>query len=154
MTTEIIVWAVLLVAFLVLEGLTAQLTSIWFAAGALVALAVTFLGAEPWLEILCFIAVTALTLIFTRPLVRKRLQPTKTPTNADRNIGRIAVVTEQIDNLLGGGSVKVSGVLWTARSVTGETIAQGETVKIVRIDGVKLLVEPVPASEIGKQLEG
>ena len=151
---EIYVWAGLLVAFLAIEALTVQLTSIWFAAGALAALIVAFFDGKIWLQVVFFIIVTALILIFTRPLVKKKLAPKKSPTNADKNIGRVAVVTEAIDNLMGVGSAKISGVEWTARSVTGEKIAEGETVRVIRIDGVKLMVEPVPVSEIGKQEGG
>ena len=65
------------------------------------------------------------------------------PTNADRNIGRTATVTERIDNLAGTGAVKVDALTWTARSVRDEqTIEVGALVTIREIRGVKLLVEP------------
>ena len=49
---------------------------------------------------------------------------------------------EGIDNLAGTGAVQVFGQTWTARSAGGETIPAGSKVTILRIEGVKLLVQP------------
>ena len=79
-----------------------------------------------------------------RPLARKYVLPTVVPTNADRVIGRQAVVTEAIDNLNGKGTVVVFGVAWTARSEDGHPIPEGTAVVVKRIEGVKLFVTAKP----------
>ena len=137
-----VVWLVLLVFFAVVEALTVGLVSVWFAAGALVALLATFFTTNIWLQIALFLLVSILTMAILRPLARKYVLPTVVPTNADRVIGRQAVVTEAIDNLNGKGTVVVFGVAWTARSEDGTPIPEGATVTIKRIDGVKLFVAP------------
>lgn len=137
-----VVWLALLVVFAVVEAVTVGLVSVWFAAGALVALLATFFTGNIWLQIFLFLAVSLLTMAVLRPLARKYVLPTVVPTNADRVIGREAVVTEAIDNLNGKGAVIVFGVAWTARSESGEPIPGGTTVVVKRIDGVKLFVEP------------
>ena len=51
-------WMLLTAAFLVIEALTAGLTTIWFAGGSVVALILTFLGAPLWLQAAAFAAIS------------------------------------------------------------------------------------------------
>ena len=134
------VWAILIVVFLIVEGATAGIASIWFALGALVALISVFLGAPVWLQITLFIVVSAVTLFFTRPLARKYVNKRTQPTNADRVIGMTATVTEPVDNIAGKGYVSVGGRLWPARSETGEPIEKDVPDTVKSIDGIKLIV--------------
>lgn len=136
----LIFWAVALVAFVIIEAVTAQLLTIWFAVGALAALVSEMLGAQVWLQWVIFVAVSAVVLAATRPLVKKFAKPKIQPTNADRYIGQTAVVTEEIDNVAGKGTVKVGGSLWSARAESGENIKENEKVTVIKIDGVKLIV--------------
>ena len=138
-----VIWLVLLILFAVAEGISVGLVSIWFAAGALVALLSTFFTANIWIQIALFLLVSLITMVIVRPLARKYVFPTVVPTNADRVIGHEAVVTEDIDNLSGKGVALVYGVAWTARSETGDPIPKGTIVLVKRIDGVKLFVAPV-----------
>ncbi|PKM74241.1 MAG: NfeD family protein [Firmicutes bacterium HGW-Firmicutes-16] len=137
-----VVWAVLIVLFLIAEGATAGLTSIWFAAGALTALAAAFLDLPVWLQIVLFIVVSVGTLLMTRPLAKKYVNRKIQPTNADRAIGSVATVTERIDNVAGTGAVTLGGRMWTARSTTGEIVEEGTRTEVTAIEGVKLIVEP------------
>ena len=136
----LIFWIALLVVLVVIEAVTAQLVTIWFAAGAAAAIVAELLGAQSWLQWLIFITVSTVTLIVTRPLVRKATKQKIQPTNADRCIGQTAVVTEDIDNIAGKGQVHVNGITWTARSSDGTVFAKDQQVKVERIDGVKLIV--------------
>lgn len=138
-----VVWLALLVVFGLAEAATVGLVSIWFAAGALAALLSTFFTDSVWVQTAVFLVVSAAALAGVRPLARKYLTPRQVATNADRVIGREAVVTEEIDNLRGCGAVSVGGVVWTARSDSGDIIPAGETVQALRIEGVKLFVAPV-----------
>ena len=138
-----VIWLVLLILFAIVEGVSVGLVSIWFAAGALVALLTTFFTANIWIQITLFLLVSLITMVILRPLARKYVFPTVVPTNADRVIGHEAVVTEDIDNLTGKGVAVVFGVAWTARSETGAPIPKGTTVTVRRIEGVKLFVAPV-----------
>lgn len=135
-------WVVALVVFLIVEAVTAGLVSIWFVFGSLVALICAALGAAVWLQIFWFVIVSVATLVLTRPLVKRYVDSRSVATNADRNIGRAAVVTERIDNLAATGAVKLDGVVWTARS-TDDAVAieTGERVTVRAIEGVKLIVE-------------
>lgn len=136
-----VVWAALIVAFCVLEGITAQLVSIWFVIGAIAALIAQLCGASLIIQIVVFIAVSIVALLVTRPIVKKKLNTKTEKTNADRCIGMQGVVTEDIDNLAPSGQVKVDGKVWTARSSAGENIPEGAVVTVEKIDGVKLIVK-------------
>ncbi|MBD9281841.1 MAG: NfeD family protein [Clostridiales bacterium] len=135
-------WVAALVVFLIVEAVTAGLVSIWFVFGSLVALICAALGAAVWLQIFWFVIVSVATLVLTRPLVKRYVDSRSVATNADRSIGRTAVVTERIDNLAAAGAVNLDGVVWTARS-TDDAVAieTGERVTVRAIEGVKLIVE-------------
>ena len=136
-----IIWLALLVGTLILEGITLQLFSVWFSVGALAAIFACLLGASVWLQIVIFVAVTLISLAATRPLVRRLQRKKIEPTNADRYVGRSAVVLEEIDNVKGTGLIKVEGSTWSARSVEESIIIPaGESVQTVSIQGVKMLV--------------
>ncbi len=140
-----IMWLVLLIVFAASEAVTVGLTSIWFAAGALFALIAALLGGPLWVQITLFLAVSLLCLAAVRPLAKKHLNDKVEPTNADRVIGAQAQVTEDIDNVHGKGAVVVRGMTWSARSQDGGPISAGTMVRVLRIEGVKVFVEPIAA---------
>lgn len=139
--TMLLFWIIALVVLIIVEAVTAQMVTIWFAAGAAGAIVAERLGAEVWLQWVVFVAVSAVALIATRPLVKKLTKTKVQPTNADRCIGQTAVVTEEINNVEGKGQVHVNGVTWTARSLDGTVFKKDERVTVEKIDGVKLIVK-------------
>lgn len=143
MESTVILWVGAIILFLVVEAATAGLTCIWFALGSVAALLTAWLRGPIWLQIVWFLVVSVSALLLTRPLAKKFINGRKTPTNADRAIGRIGIVTETIDNIAASGAVKLDGQVWTARSADGEIIAMGERVEALEIRGVKLIVKTV-----------
>ncbi len=143
-----IVWLVLLVLFLIAEAATVTVVSLWFAAGALLALVAASLGAAIWLQVLLFLAVSAACLTALRPLVRKYFKPRLTATNVDAIVGSTGLVTASVDNISAVGQVKLGAMVWTARSTSGAPIPEGTLVKVDRIEGVKAFVSPaeIPAN--------
>ena len=138
-----LIWLGLLILFAVGEAISVGLTSIWFAAGALAALICALANGPLWLQITLFIVVSVLCLLAVRPMAKKYLNGKVQPTNADRIIGVEAQVTEAIDNIRGKGAVTIGGLTWSARSQNGAAIPAGALVKVLRIEGVKVFVEPV-----------
>lgn len=138
---DVLFWIVALIVFLVVEAVSVGLVSVWFAIGSVAALICALLHGPVWLQVIWFVVISAVTLILTRPLVKKFVNAKSVPTNADRNIGRSAVVTERIDNLASTGTVQLDGVAWTARSTDDSVIEAGQLVVVREIRGVKLLVE-------------
>lgn len=141
------VWLGLVILFLIAEGATVSLVSLWFAAGAVVAMFAALLGAGVWLQTGLFLVVSGALLLMLRPIVRRYLVPKITPTNVDSLVGSAGLVTEAIDNVTASGQVKLGAMEWTARSTTGENIPQGTLIRVDRIEGVKVYVTPVNVPE-------
>lgn len=135
------IWLIAIALLLLVEFATSALTTIWFAGGAVIALICAFLGGPVWLQVILFVAGSIVLLFLTRPLAVKFMNKGAVRTNADSLIGKEAVVTEKIDNLLSTGAVQINGQVWTARSVNPEhKIEKDEIVMVRAIEGVKLIV--------------
>ena len=130
-------WFILFIILIVIELATVNLVTIWFAVGSLVALAVSLFSDSIVLQAIAFVITSILVLLITRPLVGKLKGQTPIPTNSDMVIGKKGVVTEHIlpDKY---GEVKVFGNRWTAKC--DEELLVGEKVKVLAIDGVKVIV--------------
>ena len=136
-------WFALLVIFVVAEAATVNMVSAWFAIGSLASLITALLGGKMWLQVVVFLAVSAVMLALLRPIAKKYFTPKLTRTNVDALAGKTCLCVTAIDNLEGVGQVKIGDVEWTARSLTGEPIPAGAEVKIDRVEGVKVYVTPV-----------
>ena len=138
-----IIWLVLMVVFLAAEASTVTLISLWFAAGALAAMAISLLNGAIWLQTAAFLVVSVVLLLALRPLVRRFVTPKLTATNVDSVIGSTGLVCVAVDNIAAVGQVKLGGMVWTARSTDGSAIPEGTMVKVDKIEGVKVFVTPV-----------
>ncbi len=137
------VWLGLLAFFVIVEAATANLLTIWFAAGSLVAFISTFFTDSPIIQVVIFVVVSLIVLILLRPIAKKYTKTKKQATNADMYINAEGVVTEAISNLNAKGTVKVRGSVWTARSFSDEVeIPENTTIVVERIEGVKIIVKP------------
>ena len=145
-----IIWFVLLVGFLMIESSTVAMVSIWFAAGALVALILSLLQVQLGVQVVAFLIVSCALLAALRPFVRKFIEPKIVKTNVDSVVGSLGVVTQEIDNLQACGQVKLGAMEWTARSASDESIPVGTRVRVVRIEGVKAIVEPAAVAAENK----
>ena len=135
-------WLAAMIILLVVEAMAPGLVSIWFAIGALAAMISSMFKAPVWLQLVWFVLVSIVSLILTRPLAKKYVNSRTVPTNADMAVGQDCIVTEAIDNVLGTGAVTVGGKVWTARMAeTDGKAAKDAVLRVVRIEGVKLIVE-------------
>ena len=141
----IVIWAIAAGALLLIEGMTAAMCSIWFAAGAVVSLIAAAFGAPIWVQLPLFIIVSAVCFWLLYPRLKKSIRKGRQATNADMVIGQSCRVTEPIDNLAGTGAVQIGGKTWTARTADGNTIEKGALVQVEKIQGVKLIVKPLQA---------
>lgn len=144
----LIIWLILMIVFLMVESQTVTMVSLWFGAGALAALIAALCGAELWLQIVLFFAVSIVLLAALRPLARKYFTPKITKTNVDSVIGMQGLVTADINNVTAQGQVKLGAMEWTARSTSGDPIKTGTKVRVDKIQGVKAFVSPAEAPAI------
>ena len=134
-------WLIALAVLLVIEIITLGLTTIWFAGGALVAFVLALFNVPLLVQITVFLVVSILLLLFTRPVVEKRLNESRVKTNVNSMIGKEGRVTETIDNYNQKGIVIINGLEWTARSSRDDLIIpEGSKVVINEIKGVKVFV--------------
>lgn len=135
-------WLIALVVFLVIEIITLGLTTIWFAGGALVGFVAALLHAPLLAQIVLFLLVSLILLIFTRPVAERYFNAQREQTNVNSMIGKEAKVTVEIDNFNQTGTVLLNGVEWTARSMEDKvTIPSGTRVEICQVEGVKVFVK-------------
>lgn len=136
-----IYWLALFVVLLVIEIITMGLTTIWFAAGALIAFVAGLLGFGVTVQVVVFIVVSAVLLIMTRPLAVKYFNQERQKTNAESLIGQQALVIEDIDTLEAKGRVEIRGMEWAAKTDEPDgKIAKNTVVVVNGIQGVKLIV--------------
>ncbi len=139
------IWLAVIVIACIMEMATQlQLVSVWAAVGGIAALVADVFGADQTTQILIFFAVTFILLALTRPFVHRLTKNIKrTPTNADRNIGKTAEVTKIVDASAGAIRVKVAGDDWSAVTVDNSAPSVGSFVRIENIEGAKLIVSPL-----------
>jgi membrane protein implicated in regulation of membrane protease activity len=140
MNWEAIFWLAAMVIFIIAEGTTVTLVSIWFAVGALGAVLIALLGGGLTLQVTVFLALAIVLLIFLRGAVRKHFTPRITRTNVDSVIGATGIVVTPVNNIAALGQVQINGAEWSARSTDGTHIGAGTLVKVDKIEGVKVFV--------------
>ena len=145
--TMIIIWVIVIAIAIILEEQTAQLVSIWFAAGAIIGIVAALLKWEVYLQLLLAAGVSFILVLATRPLARKLTLNTEVKTNAEKLIGMKGKVTKDIlPNEK--GEIKIDYQLWTAVSINDKTISAGEGVVVKEIVGNKLVVDVIEEIEI------
>ncbi|HAB67276.1 MAG TPA: hypothetical protein DCE23_07910 [Firmicutes bacterium] len=135
-----ILWLVIVIGLTIIEVTTVNLVTIWFVASGLVSLIVSFFNDSFIIQLSIFVILGIVFLITTKKPLEKLLNKTKYKTNLDRVLDMEGIVTEDITKNK-AGEVKVDGKIWTA--IANESIKKDSTVKILKIEGVKLLVEEV-----------
>ena len=134
-----ILWLAAVVVFIILEAVTYQMISVWFIIGSVGALIASLLGAEFWLQMVIFVALSLVLLVMFRPFAVKRFK-TDFKTNADAAVGKKVTITQAVDNAKGTGEAKLDGLVWSVRTQDGNTLDVGEVAEVKRIEGVKLIV--------------
>ena len=139
-----IFWLIVMVVMLIIEAATTALATVWFAAGALVAMIMDLCGAPHNLQIIVMAAVSVVTFVICMIWIRPKLESLRRAkiqrTNADRLIGMEGVVIVPVNPVEGKGQVKVEGQVWSAKAE--RAISEGTKVKVRAIEGVKLIVDP------------
>lgn len=137
------IWAIIALAFVILEIFTTGFAVMCFSFGGVAAAIAAACDATLAWQIVWFCIFSALAFVTIRPLVMKTFFKKEVKTNADALAGRQGRVTEEIDNEKGTGRVAVDGDDWKAVSQDGEIIAKGDRVEIIKLDSVIVTVKKV-----------
>ena len=133
-------WIIVMIVMIILEAVSINLITIWFALGALAAAISTYFTSDTEVQLFVFFAISIATLVSLRQLVKKHLKPGNFKLNTDRVIGMTGIVTKDIFEHQ-YGEVKVDGKIWTAKADKEDLdIKVGTEVEILKIEGVKLIV--------------
>ena len=137
------VWIALAIVMVLVEITTVQLVSVWFMVGALCAALTTLFTDSIVIQLAVFVGVSLLALLVTRPLVR-RLKENRVQlrTNIDRMPGEKGVMLKPVENTESVGQAKVHGKVWRVKT-DNPPLKEGDTVRVIAVDGVKLIVEKV-----------
>lgn len=137
-----LVWLIVAGFFFILEMATTGFLVCWLGVGALLAMFLSFVIDNVVLQVVVFAIASIILILLTKPLVKKFVDKKTIPTNIDSIIGKEGMVTETIDSVKGVGQVKLSGEIWSAKSlIENEVIEKDTRVTVKKIDGVKLVVE-------------
>ncbi|MDR2716590.1 MAG: NfeD family protein [Treponema sp.] len=141
------IWAALVIIFALIEVFTFGLTTVWFAIAALLMVFLSLLKIPLSVQIIIFLIIASVLLIFTRPLAIKKFKMGKEKTNVDSLIGKHVPVIKTIGEFE-NGEVKLNGLIWSARSDNNAEIAVGTKCEVLRVEGVQLIVRPLEVTEV------
>ncbi len=145
MTGTTIFWTAVAILAMLVEAVTFDLVSIWFLPGALIAIVLSELSVPLVWQIVPFLVVSLLLLVFARRIFRRYNRIV--PTNADAMIGKEIVITEDVYNVRGLGAGKINGQYWTVRVENEQEILRaGDIAVIVGIAGNKLICKKKEAT--------
>lgn len=143
--TWIYIWLAVTVLSLIIEFITSEVVSIWFAGGGLISLVLALCGVSWYVHLPVFIVASFLLLLCFRSLVIKKFNKNEVKTNADSAIGKtvklLTAITEDE-----AGSIKIGDVVWTAVTAANEpekTVSAGTLVKITDLKGNKYIVKEI-----------
>jgi membrane protein implicated in regulation of membrane protease activity len=142
---EWIVWAALIIVFVAIAMLTAEIEFMLLALGALGGLIAELFGAPWWLSTVIAAVVAILGTFLLRPRLLHLLERSGDPTksNIDAIVGTTGRVLLQVTPT--GGPVKLAnGETWSARVPEGdaENIQPGTEVRVLSVDGASVIIEP------------
>lgn len=145
MLSQIIIWFAIFIGLIVLEAVTAELATIWFIPGAGICIILAAFNVYLPIQVAVFVVVSAVMFALSKTVFKKYLSVKGNgKTNLDLIIGETGIVIEDIDNVAAKGTVKVNFQIWTARTAfDGETVKAGDKVKIIAVEGVKLICEKI-----------
>ncbi|MCB0048649.1 MAG: NfeD family protein, partial [Caldilinea sp.] len=135
-------WAAMALIFMIAELFTAGFFLVCFGVGAAAAAIMALLGFSPIWQGGVFIVVSGIALLLTRPLARSLNERGVNTVGSDRVLNKEAIVLAEINPTLGSGLVRVDTEEWRAVTEDGRSITKGTVVKVIRIDGTRLVVQP------------
>ena len=133
-------WMGIVITLALIEIITVNLTTVWFVISGIIAMFISLFTDNYYIQFAIFVIVGTILLIFTKPYFLKLIKIHKESTNLDRVIGMIGIVTLDITKF-NPGEVKVDGKRWTA--IAEKEIKKDASVRVKKIDGVKIIVEEV-----------
>ena len=134
-------WGIVTATALIIEFITADLITIWFAAGGLVTLLIVALVDMSLIwQLVIFVGVSVVLLMCTRNICLKLLKNDNDKTNTEALIG-----TRFIVGKVDGEHTyhKFNGISWRICAISGQTLLEGVEFEICDIKGNRLIAKKV-----------
>lgn len=141
-------WLIVAGIFFIGEMITAGFLVFWLGVGAVVALGVSFLTSNLFIQTAAFVISSIILILATKPLTDKFSKKDTVPTNVYTLKGKKGIVIEEINPTDGKGQIKVGGEVWSALCDEDLVIPKDSEVEIVRIQGVKAYVSPLKVPNV------
>ena len=142
MSADVLIWMTVGVALLGSEAFTGSFHLLFFGLSALLTAVMASIGVEIiWIQLVIFAVMSMVGVL----LIRDRLV-SKSPGFINDVHGRVTL-SEDVP----AGSeavVQYQGVPWTAINVSTRPLLRGEQALVLRTEGIKLILEPVSATEV------
>lgn len=138
------IWLIIAGVCFIIEMMTTGFLIFWFGLGALLTMIISFVfPSNLILQTSIFVVSSTMLIFLTKPLVKKLSKSDKkVATNAFSIIGKKGIVTQDINEEHGVGQIKIAGEVWSAKTSDGSIIEKGTQIEVIKIDGVKAIVEP------------
>lgn len=137
------IWLGLALAFFLAEIFTAGFVLACFGVGAAAAGVVAFVGGSPAWQLLTFVVVSTVSVLFSRRFADRVSTSDAEKVGVDRVLGKQAVVVEAIEPDSTSGRVRVEREEWRAESTERVSIPEGTRVEVMSVEGTRLQVRPV-----------
>lgn len=137
------IWLAVIVLAIIIEFLTADMVTIWFAGGGIVAMILAIFELQWFIHVPAFVAVSTVLVLCFRKLVLKKLSSAESRVNADSAIGKEFTLLSNIEFGV-RGSIRVNDVVWSAVGENEhDVILAGATVQVIRLEGNKYIVKEI-----------
>ena len=138
----IYIWLGVTAAALIIEFVTTELVSVWFAGGGLVAMILAIFGVDWYVTVPVAIVVSFALMLAFRKLVMKKLNKGEVRTNADSVFGKEFILLSGTEDE-GGSTIKINGVVWDVKTEDDTPLKKGDRVRVLNLEGNKYIVEEV-----------
>ena len=137
------IWLGLLVSFIIIEACTMSLTTIWAAIASLPMIFIARAGCPLQWQLLIFVVLTLVLILFTRPLVMKKLKLDKNKTNVNSLIGQEVLIIRPVTQFEKGEAKAKNSVIWSCQSKDGSEIKAESICQITAVEGNTITVEVI-----------
>ena len=138
----IYIWLGVTAAALIIEFITTEMVSVWFAGGGLVAMILAIFGVDWYVTVPVAIVVSFALMLAFRKLVMKKLSKGEVKTNAESVFGKEFILLSGTEDE-GGSTIKINGVVWDVKTEDDTPLKKGDRVRVLNLEGNKYIVEEV-----------
>lgn len=139
------IWLAVAIILLIVEMLTVNLLTIWFAIAAFIMAPISLLNLPVYAQILIFIGLSVALMIPLKKVYEEKIKPKNMLKDnlTDKLVSESGIVTTTIDNSKNEGQIIVGDIYWKAKSLNDDIIEKGTKVSIIKIENLHAYVQKI-----------